>query len=48
VRKALQSMLVHYDLATLGQYLEFRQSTYTRYWINVFIGSFFSCWYNVG
>jgi len=27
-------MLVHHHLATLGQYLEFRQSTY---WINVFM-----------
>jgi len=30
-------MLVHYHLGTLGQYLEFRQSTYVRYWINVFM-----------
>jgi len=30
-------MLVHYHLATLGQYLEFRQSTYARYLINVFM-----------
>jgi len=30
-------MLIHYHLATLGQYLEFRQSTYTQYWINIFM-----------
>jgi len=36
VRKVLQSMLVHYHLAILCQYLEFRQSTYIRYWVNVF------------
>jgi len=37
VRKTLQSMLVHYHLATLGQYLEFKLSPYARYWINVFM-----------
>jgi len=36
-RKVLQSMLVQYHLVTLNQYLEFRQSIYTRYWINVFV-----------
>jgi len=45
VRKALQSMLVHYQLATLGQNLDSHICPDQYFYA---IGSFLSCWYNVG